>query len=69
MSDELADRKDPLLLYPIAHTEAVVRVVASEGSVVVLVRNFRASAGVRLSANEARTLAQALELTAPRVEG
>jgi hypothetical protein len=69
MSSELADGSRPVLLYPIAHEQAVVRVAAAEGSVYVLMRNFRASAGVRLTANEARALASALADAAPRVEG
>jgi hypothetical protein len=44
-------------------------VTATNGSVVVLVRHAEATAGVRLTANEARVLANVLHSTAKRVEG
>jgi hypothetical protein len=46
-----------------------LRVSATEGSVIVLVRHAEAIAGVCLTANEARVLANVLTATAGRVEG
>jgi hypothetical protein len=67
MTDE--QPTDEFTIHPISSDEARLRVTATTGSVVVLVRNFRAAAGVRLTANEARTLANVLNPTAARVEG
>jgi hypothetical protein len=44
-------------------------VTATNGSVVVLVRHAEATAGVGLTADEARVLADVLNSTAERVEG
>jgi hypothetical protein len=67
MTDE--QPTDEFTIHPVSSDDARLRVAATTGSVVVLVRNFRATAGVRLTANEARTLANVLNATAERVEG
>ena len=67
MTDE--QPTDEFTIHPVSSEEARLRVTATNGSVVVLVRHGEATAGVRLSANEARVLANVLNLTAERVEG
>ena len=67
MTDE--QPTDEFTIHPVSSEEARLRVTATNGSVVVLVRHAEATAGVRLSANEARVLANVLNSTAKRVEG
>jgi hypothetical protein len=55
-------------VHPVSSEDARLRVTATNGSVVVLVRHAEATAGVRLTANEARVLADVLNSTAKRVE-
>ena len=55
-------------IHPVSSREARLRVTASDGSVVVLLRHAGASAGVSLTANEARVLANVLNATARRME-
>jgi hypothetical protein len=59
---------DEFTVHPVSSPEARLRVSASDGSVVVLVRHAEATAGARLTANEARVLANVLGATARRVE-
>ena len=61
--------ESPFTVHPISSADARLRVTAANGSVVVLMRHFKATAGVRLTANEARVLANVLNATATRVEG
>jgi hypothetical protein len=56
---------DEFTIHPVSSEEARLRVTATNGSVVVLVRHAEATAGVRLTANEARVL----NTSAKRVEG
>ena len=67
MTDE--QPTDEFTIHPVSSAEARLRVTATNGSVVVLVRHAQATAGVRLTANEARVLANVLHSTAKRVEG
>jgi hypothetical protein len=67
MTDE--QHADEFTIHPVSGEAARLRVTATNGSVVVLVRHAEATAGVRLSANEARVLANVLHSTAKRVEG
>ena len=67
MTDE--QHADEFTIHPVSSEAARLRVTATNGSVVVLVRHAEATAGVRLSANEARVLANVLNSTAERVEG
>ena len=60
---------DEFTIHPVSSDQARLRVTATGGSVDVLVRHARASAGVCVSANEARVLANVLNSTARRVEG
>jgi len=55
-------------LFPIASNKARLRVTTADGAAVVLVRHDQATAGVRLTANEARVLANMLNSTAKRVQ-
>ena len=59
---------DEFTIHPVSSEEARLRVTAMNGSVVVLVRHAKATAGVRLTANGARVLANVLNSTAERVE-
>ena len=59
---------DEFTIHPVSSREARLRVTATDGSVVVLVRHAEASAGVSLTANEARVLANVLNATARRAE-
>ena len=60
---------DEFTIHPVSSEAARLRVTATDGAVVVLVRHADATAGVRLGANEARVLANVLNATATRVEG
>jgi hypothetical protein len=60
---------DEFTIHPVSSQAARLRVTAANGSVVVLVRHAAATAGVRLTANEPRVLANVLNSTAKRVEG
>ena len=59
---------DEFTVHPVSSPQAKLRVSAVDGSVVVLVRHAEATAGARLTANEARVLANVLNATASRVE-
>jgi hypothetical protein len=59
---------DEFTIYPVSGEDTRLRVTAENGSVVVTTTEADATAGVRLSVNEARVLANALNATADRVE-
>jgi hypothetical protein len=59
---------DEFTVYPVSSPQAKLRVSASDGCIVILVRHAEATAGARLTANEARVLANVLNATARRVE-
>jgi hypothetical protein len=59
---------DEFTIHPVSSREARLRVTATAGSVVVLLRHAGATAGVSLTANEARVLANVLNATARRTE-
>jgi hypothetical protein len=67
MTDE--QPADEFTIHPVSSEAARLRVTATNGSVVVAVRHVDVTAGVRLTANEARVLANVLDSTAQRVEG
>ena len=66
MNDER--HTDEFTVHPVSSPQAKLRVSASDGCIVVLVRHAEATAGARLTANEARVLANVLNATARRVE-
>jgi hypothetical protein len=59
---------DEFTVHPVSGPQAKLRVSAADGFIVVLVRHAEATAGARLTANEARVLANVLGATARRVE-
>ena len=59
---------DEFTIHPVSSREARLRVTAADGSVVVQVRHAEATAGVSLTADEARVLADVLTSTARRTE-
>jgi hypothetical protein len=59
---------DEFTVHPVSSPEARLRGSAVDGAVVVLVRHADATAGTRLTANEARVLANALGAIAGRLE-
>ncbi|MGZ4332448.1 MAG: hypothetical protein ACXVXL_31200 [Solirubrobacteraceae bacterium] len=59
---------DEFTIHPVSSEQARLRITAANGTVVVLVRHAEATAGIRLTANEARVLANVLNATARRVE-
>ena len=59
---------DEFTIHPVSSREARLRVTATDGSVVVMLRHAEATAGVSLTANEARVLANVLDATARRTE-
>jgi hypothetical protein len=59
---------DEFTIHPVSSREARLRVTATDGSVVVLLRHAEATADVSLTANEARVLANVLNATARRTE-
>ena len=59
---------DEFTIHPVSSREARLRVTAGDGSVVVLPRHAEATAGVSLTANEARVVANVLNATARRTE-
>jgi hypothetical protein len=58
-----------VVIHPVSREDARVRVTSADGVVVVRVTHGRGAAGLRLTANEARVLANVLNATARRVEG
>jgi hypothetical protein len=67
MTDE--QPADEFTIHPVSSEAARLRVTATNGAVLVAVRHVDATAGVRLTANEARVLANVLNASAKRVEG
>ena len=59
---------DEFTIHLVSSREARLRVAVADGAVVVLVRQAEATAGVSLTANEARVLANVLNSTARRTE-
>jgi hypothetical protein len=59
---------DEFTVHPVSSPQAKLRVSANDGCIVILVRHGEATAGARLTANEARVLANVLNATARRVE-
>ena len=59
---------DAFTVHPVSSPQAKLRVSAADAWVVVLVRRGEATAGARLTANEARVLANVLGAIASRVE-
>ena len=59
---------DEFTVHPVSSPQARLRVSTVDGFIVVLVRHAEATAGARLTANEARVLANVLNATARRVE-
>jgi hypothetical protein len=60
---------DEFTIHPVASREARLHVTTTRGCVVVTVHHSEATAGVRLTATEARVLANMLNATARRVKG
>jgi hypothetical protein len=60
---------DEFTIHPVSSEQTRLRVTAANGAVVVVVRHAEATAGVRLTANEARVLANVVHSTATRMEG
>ena len=59
---------DEFTIHPVSSRAAQLRVTASDGSVLVLLRHGEATSGMSLSADEARVLANVLNSTARRTE-
>jgi hypothetical protein len=59
----------PFAIHPVSRQDARLRVTSADDAVVVLVTDGRVAAGLRLTANESRVLANALNAAARRVEG
>jgi hypothetical protein len=59
----------PFVIQPVSREDAHLRVTGARSSVVVLVAHGHGAAGVQLTANEARVLANVLNSTARRLEG
>lgn len=59
----------PFVIHPRSRADARLRVTCASGAVVVLAADGCGAAGIRLTANEARVLANVLSATARRLEG
>lgn len=59
----------PFVIHPVSRDDACLCVTSAEDAVVVLATHERGAAGIRLTANEARVLANVLGAAARRVEG
>jgi hypothetical protein len=59
----------PFVIQPVSRADARLRVTSADRAVVMLAANRGGSAGLRLTANEARVLANVLNAMARRVEG
>ena len=59
----------PFVIHPVSREHARLRVTSADDVVVVLVTHGRGAAGLRLTANESRVLANVLNAAARRVEG
>lgn len=59
----------PFVIHPVSREDARLRVTSADDAGVVLVTHGRGAAGLRLTANESRLLANVLNAAARRVEG
>jgi len=59
----------PFVIHPASREDARLRVTSAHGAVVMLVSSGHGGAGMRLTGNEARVLANVLNATARHVEG
>ena len=59
----------PFVIHPVSREDARLRVTSADDAVVVVVTHGRGAAGLRLTANESRVLANVLNAAARRVEG
>ena len=59
----------PFAIQPVSREDARLRVTSANGSVVLLAAHAGGTAGIQLTANEARVLANVLNSAAGRVEG
>jgi hypothetical protein len=59
----------PFVIHPASREDARLRVTSADDAVVVLVTHGRGTAGIRLTANESRVLANVLNAAARHVEG
>jgi len=59
----------PFVIHPVSRDDARLRVTSAQDAVVVIATHEGGAAGMRLTANEARVLANVLGAAARRVEG
>ena len=59
----------PFVIHPVSRDDARLRVTSADDAVVVIATHGRGAAGMRLTANESRVLANVLNAAARRVEG
>ncbi|MFZ0380825.1 MAG: hypothetical protein WCD11_03845 [Solirubrobacteraceae bacterium] len=59
----------PFEIHPVSREDARLRVISADDAVVVIVAHGRGATGTRLTANEARVLANVLNAAARRAEG
>jgi hypothetical protein len=59
----------PFVLHPMSREDARVRVTSANGSVALLAARAGGAAGIQLTANEARVIANVLNSAARRSEG
>ena len=59
----------PFVIRPVSRNDGRLRVTSADDAVVVLVTHGRGAAGLRLTANESRVLANVLNAAARRLEG
>jgi hypothetical protein len=60
---------EPFVIHPVSRVDACLRVTSANGSVVVIAAHDRGAAGMQLTPNEARVLANVLNAAAGRLEG
>ena len=59
----------PFVIHPVSREDARLRVTSVNGAVVLIAAHGRGAAGIQLSANETRVLANVLTSTARRLDG
>jgi hypothetical protein len=59
----------PFVIHPVSRDDAPLRVTSADDAVVLIATHERGAAGIRLTGNESRVLANVLNATARRVEG
>jgi hypothetical protein len=59
----------PFVIHPVSREDARLRVTSADDAVVVIAAHGCGAAGLRLTANESRVLANVLTAAAKRVEG